>query len=200
MAMPAAALLSPSAQSTGQPIKFVGIGEKYDALEPFHPDRHCLAHPRHGRPGHAHRTRRAECRQKKKLRPSPTKALSGDGFSLVISANNCARSRKMGSLQKPESACCLASPFAGMQKHADKIDEKQITRVEAIIGSMTPHETRPSRSHQRQPPQAHRPRQRHQRAGSQQPPRQYASDEEDVQAMGKPSFARRMAGMKLPGM
>jgi len=24
---------------TGQPIKFVGIGEKYDALEPFHPDR-----------------------------------------------------------------------------------------------------------------------------------------------------------------
>src|SRR5258708_22429634 len=24
---------------TGQPIKFIGIGEKYDALEPFHPDR-----------------------------------------------------------------------------------------------------------------------------------------------------------------
>ena len=26
-------------QVTGQPIKFIGIGEKYDALEPFHPDR-----------------------------------------------------------------------------------------------------------------------------------------------------------------
>ena len=24
---------------TGQPIKFIGVGEKYDALEPFHPDR-----------------------------------------------------------------------------------------------------------------------------------------------------------------
>ena len=26
-------------QVTGQPIKFIGVGEKYDALEPFHPDR-----------------------------------------------------------------------------------------------------------------------------------------------------------------
>src|SRR2546422_5137859 len=28
-----------SRQVTGQPIKFIGVGEKYDALEPFHPDR-----------------------------------------------------------------------------------------------------------------------------------------------------------------
>ena len=34
---------------TGVPIKFVGIGEKLDALEAFHPERLAAAHPRHGR-------------------------------------------------------------------------------------------------------------------------------------------------------
>ena len=35
-------------QVTGQPIKFIGLGEKYDALEPFHPDR-IVSDSRHGR-------------------------------------------------------------------------------------------------------------------------------------------------------
>ena len=34
---------------TGQPIKLVGMGEKLDALEPFHPERVAAPHPRHGR-------------------------------------------------------------------------------------------------------------------------------------------------------
>ena len=37
--MRAAARRSRSAQVTGQPLKFVGVGEKSDAFEPFHPDR-----------------------------------------------------------------------------------------------------------------------------------------------------------------
>ena len=34
---------------TGKPIKFVGLGEKLDALEEFHPEPHRRPHPRHGR-------------------------------------------------------------------------------------------------------------------------------------------------------
>ncbi len=40
---------------TGRPIKFVGVGEKLDALEPFHPGADGQADPGHGRRGHAHR-------------------------------------------------------------------------------------------------------------------------------------------------
>ncbi len=40
---------------TGAPIKFVGVGEKLAALEPFYPDRPGLAHPRDGRRAHPHR-------------------------------------------------------------------------------------------------------------------------------------------------
>ena len=36
---------------TGKPIKFIGVGEKTDQLEPFHPDRIAQPHPRHGRCG-----------------------------------------------------------------------------------------------------------------------------------------------------
>ena len=39
MATRAAALRSPVREVTGKPIKFIGVGEKTDALEPFHPDR-----------------------------------------------------------------------------------------------------------------------------------------------------------------
>ncbi|STW46204.1 Signal recognition particle [Klebsiella pneumoniae] len=34
---------------TGKPIKFLGVGEKTEALEPFHPDRRRFPYPRHGR-------------------------------------------------------------------------------------------------------------------------------------------------------
>ncbi|STH80155.1 signal recognition particle protein [Escherichia coli] len=33
---------------TGKPIKFLGVGEKTEALEPFHPDRHRFPYSRHG--------------------------------------------------------------------------------------------------------------------------------------------------------
>ena len=49
-------------------------------------------------------------------------------------------------------------PFSGLQKAADNVDEKQINRVEAIINLDDFARAQPSRSHQRQPPQTHRPR------------------------------------------
>ena len=50
---------------TDQPLKFVGVGEKFDALEPFHPDRVAIANPRHGRRAVADRKGRAEHRSEK---------------------------------------------------------------------------------------------------------------------------------------
>ena len=38
-----------AAAVTGRPVKFAGVGEKVDALEPFEPARMVFAHPRHGR-------------------------------------------------------------------------------------------------------------------------------------------------------
>ena len=48
---------------TGKPIKFLGMGEKIDALEPFSPGSPGLAHPRHGRRALADRGGRAQGRQ-----------------------------------------------------------------------------------------------------------------------------------------
>src|SRR6267378_2944867 len=124
---------------TGQPIKFVGVGEKYDALEPFHPDR--IVSRILGMGDLATLIERAEQNvDKEKAQALATRALSGDGFSLEDFREHLRQVKKMGSLQSLIGMLPSVGPFAGMQKHADKIDEKQITRVEAIIGSMTPHE------------------------------------------------------------
>ena len=90
-------------------------------------------------------------------------------------------------------------PFAGMQKAADKVDEKQITRVEAIINSMTAYERDHHEVDQRQPPQAHRPRLRHQRAGSQPSSAPVCADAEDVQGHGQGQLWRQAGGDEVPG-
>src|ERR1700741_2369801 len=68
-------------QVTGQPIKFIGVGEKYGALEPFHPDR--IVSRILGMGDILSLIERAEQQiDKKKAEEMATKALSGDGFSL----------------------------------------------------------------------------------------------------------------------
>src|SRR5260221_6576456 len=184
---------------TGQPIKFVGIGEKYDALEPFHPDR--IVSRILGMGDLATLIERAEQNvDKEKAQALATRALSGDGFSLEDFREQLRQVKKMGSLQSLIGMLPSVGPFAGMQKHADKIDEKQITRVEAIIGSMTPHE----RDHHEVINGNRRKRIARGSGTSVQEVnnllRQYAQLRKMFEQMGKPSFARRMAGMKLPGM
>jgi signal recognition particle subunit SRP54 len=184
---------------TGQPIKFVGIGEKYDALEPFHPDR--IVSRILGMGDLATLIERAEQNvDKEKAQALATRALSGDGFSLEDFREQLRQVKKMGSLQSLIGMLPSVGPFAGMQKHADKIDEKQITRVEAIIGSMTPHE----RDHHEVINGNRRKRIARGSGTSVQEVnnllRQYAQMKKMFKQMGKPSFARRMAGMKMPGM
>jgi len=186
-------------QVTGQPIKFIGVGEKYDALEPFHPDR--IVSRILGMGDILSLIERAEATvDKKKAQDLATKALTGDGFSLEDFRDQLQQVKKMGSMQNILGMLPSIGPFSGLQKAADKVDEKQINRVEAIINSMTSHE----REHHEVINGSRRKRIARGSGTSVQEVnnllRQYAQMKKMFKQMGKPSFARRMAGMKFPGM
>ena len=128
-------------QVTGQPIKFIGVGEKYDALEPFHPDR--IVSRILGMGDILSLIERAESQiDKKKAQEMATKALSGDGFSLEDFRDQLQQIKKLGSMESILKMLPSVGPFAGMQQAAGQIDEKQFVRLEAIINSMTPKERR----------------------------------------------------------
>src|ERR1700685_3076659 len=186
-------------QVTGQPIKFIGVGEKYDALEPFHPDR--IVSRILGMGDILSLIERAESQiDKKKAQELATKALSGDGFSLEDFRDQLRQVKKMGSMKSIMGMLPSVGPFSGLQKAADSVDEKQINRVEAIINSMTSHE----RNHHEVINGSRRKRIARGSGTTVQEVnnllRQYAQMKKMFKNMGKPSFARRMAGMKLPGM
>ncbi len=186
-------------QVTGQPIKFIGVGEKYDALEPFHPDR--IVSRILGMGDILSLIERAEQQiDKKKAEEMATKALTGDGFSLEDFRDQLRQVKKMGSMKSLIGMLPSIGPFSGLQKAADNVDEKQINRVEAIISSMTMHE----RNHHEVINGSRRKRIARGSGTSVQEVnnllRQYAQMKKMFKQMGKPSFARRLAGMKLPGM
>jgi signal recognition particle subunit SRP54 len=186
-------------QVTGQPIKFIGVGEKYDALEPFHPDR--IVSRILGMGDILSLIERAESQiDKKKAQEMATKALSGDGFSLEDFRDQLRQVKKMGSMKNLMGMLPSIGPFSGLQKAADNVDEKQINRVEAIINSMTSHE----RNHHEVINGNRRKRIARGSGTTVQEVnnllRQYAQMKKMFKQMGKPSFARRLAGMKLPGM
>jgi len=186
-------------QVTGQPIKFIGVGEKYDALEPFHPDR--IVSRILGMGDILSLIERAESHiDKKKAQEMATKALTGDGFSLEDFRDQLRQVKKMGSIKNLIGMMPSIGPFSGLQKAADNVDEKQINRVEAIINSMTNHE----RNHHEVINGSRRKRIARGSGTSVQEVnnllRQYAQMKKMFKQMGKPSFARRLAGMKMPGM
>ncbi|HUO25441.1 MAG TPA: signal recognition particle protein [Candidatus Aquilonibacter sp.] len=186
-------------QVTGQPIKFIGVGEKYDALEPFHPDR--IVSRILGMGDILSLIERAEQQiDKKKAQEIASKALSGDGFSLEDFRDQLRQVKKMGSIKNLMGMMPSIGPFSGLQKAADKVDEKQINRVEAIINSMTAHE----RNHHEVINGSRRKRIARGSGTTVQEVnnllRQYAQMKKMFKQMGKASFARRLAGMKLPGM
>jgi len=184
-------------QVTGQPIKFIGVGEKYDALEQFHPDR--IVSRILGMGDILSLIERAEQHvDKKKAQDMAARALSGDGFSLEDFREQLRQVKKMGSMQNLMGMLPSVGPFAGLQKHADKIDEKQISHVEAIINSMTAHE----RHHHDVINGSRRKRIARGSGTTVQEVnnllRQYAQMRKMFKQMGKGSFMRRMAGMKMP--
>src|SRR5467141_380537 len=184
---------------TGQPIKFLGVGEKYDALEPFHPDR--IVSRILGMGDILSLIEKAEQNvDKKKAQEMASRALSGDGFSLEDFRDQLRQIKRMGSIQNLMGMLPSVGPFAGIQKHADKVDEKQLNRVEAIINSMTQHE----RMHHEVMNGSRRKRIARGSGTSVQEVnnllRQYAQMRKMFKQIGKPSFARKLAGMKMPGM
>ena len=186
-------------QVTGQPIKFIGVGEKYDALEPFHPDR--IVSRILGMGDIMSLIEKAEQKvDKKRAQEIATKAITGDGFSLEDFRDQLRQVKKMGSLQSLVGMLPRIGPFSGLQAAADKVDDSQINRVEAIINSMTRHE----REHHEVINGSRRKRIARGSGTTVQEVnnllRQYAQMKKMFKQMGKPSFARRLAGMKMPGM
>jgi signal recognition particle subunit SRP54 len=124
---------------TGAPIKFLGTGEKPDAFEPFHPDR--IVSRIMGMGDIATLLERAEEKlDRGKAEQFAKKALSGDGFSLDDFREQLRQIKKMGSMQSILKMLPSVGPFAGMAQAAEHVDEKQLTRTESIINSMTDKE------------------------------------------------------------
>ena len=185
---------------TGQPIKFIGVGEKYDALEPFHPDR--IVGRILGMGDILSLIERAEERiDKKKAEEFAKKALTGDGFSLEDFRDQLRQVKKLGSLQSIVKMLPSIGPFQGMQQVADKVDEKELVRVEAIINSMTPYE----RDHHEVINGSRRKRIARGSGTTVQEVnqllRQYAQMRKMFKSMSKSGFMqKRLAGVKLPGL
>ena len=126
---------------TGQPIKFIGVGEKPDAFEPFHPDR--IVGRILGMGDMMSLIEKAESTlDRKKSEEFAKKALLGDGFTLEDFRDQLKQIKKLGSMESILKMLPSVGPFAGLQQAAQQVDEKQFVRLEAIINSMTPFERR----------------------------------------------------------
>ena len=118
---------------TGQPLKFVGVGEKFDALEPFHPDR--AANRILGMGDILSFIEKAEQAIDKKQAVEMQRKLIENDFTLEDFRNQLKQIRKLGPLE----SLLGMMPKVGMLKELKdvKVDEKEINRVVAIIDSMT---------------------------------------------------------------
>ncbi len=121
---------------TAQPLKFVGVGEKLDALEPFHPDR--MASRILGMGAVLSRIEKVEESIDRKSAEQMERKLLEDDFTLADFREQIRQLRKMGPLESLLGMMPQIGPLKNIGKI--KIDEKEVTRVVAIIDSMTPKE------------------------------------------------------------
>ena len=120
---------------TGKPIKFIGTGEKLDAIESFHPDR--MASRILGMGDVLSLIEKAEQAFDEKKAAELEQKIRESSFTLDDYLEQFAQIKNMGSLDQ------LMGMVPGMNSNAlkdAKIDEKAIARTEAIIKSMTPKE------------------------------------------------------------
>ena len=126
---------------TGKPIKFLGAGEKTDALEPFHPDR--VAQRILGMGDVLSLVEEVERKvDHEKAQKLAKKVMKGKRFDLVDMRDQLEQMMNMGGLAG------LMDKLPGMGKLPDAVKQKandgQIARMIAIINSMTPQGTPPS--------------------------------------------------------
>ena len=118
---------------TGKPIKFAGMGEKLDQIEPFHPGR--MASRILGMGDVLTLIEKAEQALDQKKAEELEKKLRSNKFTLQDYYDQMAQLKNMGSMEEILSMM----PGMGNLKNV-KIDEKAMARTEAIILSMTPYE------------------------------------------------------------
>ena len=120
----------------GVPIKFIGVGEKIEDLEPFYPDR--IAQRILGLGDIQSLVEKAqEVITEDKAQVMATKVMTGE-FDLEDLREMLRMIQQMGPLDKLLSMM----PGIGAQMKNIKVDEKQFKKIEAIINSMTPEERR----------------------------------------------------------
>jgi len=121
---------------TGQPLKFVGTGEKPDALEPFHPDR--VASRILGMGDVLSFIEKMEEQVDQHQAEKMQRKLLEDDFTLEDFRDQLKQLRKLGPLESLLGMMPQLGPLKELKNV--KVDEKEITRVVAIIDSMTPRE------------------------------------------------------------
>ncbi|MDI9480612.1 MAG: signal recognition particle protein [Syntrophomonadaceae bacterium] len=123
---------------TGCPIKFVGMGEKLDALEPFHPDR--MASRILGMGDILTLVEKAQATFDQEKAREMERKIRKQEFTLEDFMEQMQQMRSMGPLED------LLGMIPGLNKQMKdiqgQVDEKEIARLEAIIQSMTPAERR----------------------------------------------------------
>ncbi|MCM3665658.1 signal recognition particle protein [Mesobacillus subterraneus] len=121
---------------TNTPIKFVGLGEKLDALEPFHPER--MASRILGMGDVLTLIEKAQANVDEDKAKELEKKMRTASFTLDDFLDQLGQVRKMGPLDEILKMMPGANKIKGMNNL--QIDEKQISHVEAIIQSMTKNE------------------------------------------------------------
>jgi len=121
---------------TGKPIKFVGVGEKVDAIEVFHPER--MASRILGMGDIVTLVEKAQFAVDEKEARELERKIRKDAFSLEDFRNQLVQIRKMGSLKDMLGMI----PGLGKMKALKNMepDEKELVKTVAIIDSMTPKE------------------------------------------------------------
>ena len=121
---------------TGQPIKFIGVGENYDALEPFHPDR--MVSRILGMGDVLSLIEKAEETVDRAQAEEMERKLRRAEFTLEDFRDQLRQLKKMGPLDQVLGMI----PGVAQEVRGAEVDERKLTRLEAIINSMTPQERR----------------------------------------------------------
>ena len=185
-------------QVTGKPIKFAGVSERPDGLEPFHPERMASRILGMGDVLSLveEATKAVDLDEAKKL---AEKVKKGKGFDLEDFKQQIAHMRKMGGMSSFIEK--LPAQF-GQNVQTSQMNEKQLQRVEGIINSMTPGE-------RSRPEIIKASRKRRIAAGAGVPVQevnrllnQFEQMQEMMKRMQKGGLAKMMRGMKgfMPGM
>jgi len=118
----------------GKPIKFIGVGEKFEALEPFHPDR--TASRILGMGDVLTLVERAEAAFDKKRAEELARKLKQEAFTLDDFQEQLRQLKRMGPVDQ------LLELIPGLPRLQGSRPEEELKRMEAIIDSMTPKERR----------------------------------------------------------